>query len=263
MLEYAHPQETDSTMNNDIAMPHTAMIGSTLYKEVKRGILAALAGGEWKAGEAIPAERKLGERFGVSIGTLRKAIDELVAENILIRHQGRGTFVATHARDHHYFRFFRVVRQDGYKTYPTVALERFRKAKASREACEKLGLGTGARVFQFTNRLMLDDDIVMLDEITLPEALFAGLTEADLRDRPTTLYNLYQDVFGLNVIRTDERLRAGLAEGESASLLGVPSGTPVIELRRIAFSYHDQPVEWRISRLNTEKYEYLVSEAGA
>jgi GntR family transcriptional regulator len=73
----------------------SAAIGTTLYKEVKRQMLHALAAGEWNPGEAIPAEKRLCERFAVSIGTLRKAIDDLVAESILIRHQGRGTFVAT------------------------------------------------------------------------------------------------------------------------------------------------------------------------
>lgn len=245
-------------------MNHThimaAPLGSTLYKEVKQGVLAALAAGEWKAGEAIPSERLLGERFGVSIGTLRKAIDELVAENILIRHQGRGTFVATHARDHHFFRFFRVVRQDGYKSYPSVSLESFQKTRATPLVCEKLGLGTGARVFEFVNRLSLNDDVVLLDRITVPEALFADLTETMLRERPTTLYNLYQDTFGLNIIRTDERLRACTADAATAALLGVDEGSALIEIRRLALSYNNQPVEWRISRVNTDKYEYLVNE---
>ena len=71
-------------------------IGLTLYKEVKRQMLESLASSEWAPGDAIPSEKLLCQRFGVSIGTLRKAIDELVAENLLIRHQGRGTFVALH-----------------------------------------------------------------------------------------------------------------------------------------------------------------------
>src|SRR5579863_7965391 len=106
-------------------------LGGTRYKEVKGAILMALSAGEWKGGECIPSEKRLAERFGVSIGTLRKAIDELCAENILIRHQGLGTFVAMHQRDRHFFRFFRIVRNDGDKTYPTVSLVNFRKTKAT------------------------------------------------------------------------------------------------------------------------------------
>lgn len=185
--------------------------GGVLYKDVKRHALQALADGEWKPGEAIPSEKKLVERFGVSIGTLRKAIDELVAENLLIRHQGRGTFVATHRRDDHFFRFFKVAHLDGHRGYPTVELESFRKIKADKSVCTLLGLEAGARAFQLTNVLSLDERPVMIDDIVLPERLFAGLTEAQLRGRPNTLYNFYQEAFGVNVIQTEERLRSVLA----------------------------------------------------
>ena len=93
----------------------TAPAGGPIFKEVKRKMLAALAAGEWKPGEAIPAEPRLAERFGIAIGTLRKAIDELVAENVLLRQQGRGTFVATHSRDRMLFLFFNIIRHDGVK----------------------------------------------------------------------------------------------------------------------------------------------------
>ena len=89
-----------------------------LYKEIKRQLMDALTSGEWRPGQSIPSERRLSERFGISIGTLRKAIDELVAENILIRQQGRGTFVATHTRDRLLFYFFHVVPESGPKAYP-------------------------------------------------------------------------------------------------------------------------------------------------
>jgi len=236
-------------------------IGGTRYKEVKNAMLAALAAHEWKGGETIPSEKRLAERFGVSIGTLRKAIDELVADNILVRHQGLGTFVAQHQRDRHFFRFFRVVRQDGDKTYPSVSLMSFRKARATREIAPLLEIETGARVFSFTNRLALHNENVMVDNITVPEARFPGLTEAALRERPSTLYNFYQDAFNINVVGTDERVRVALADKVESSLLDVEPGTPLLEVRRIAYSYHHVPVEVRISHVNTDRYEYVGAHA--
>lgn len=100
-----------------------------------------------------------------------------------------------------------------------------------------------------------------MDQITLPEALFSELVEQQLRNRPSTLYNFYQDVFGLNVIRTEERIRATFASAEQGKWLGVKTGTPLLEVRRLAFSYHDQPVEWRVSYVNTENYEFFAMEA--
>ena len=238
----------------------TESLGSPLYEQVKQAVLAALAQGEWKQGDAIPPEKLLAERFGVSIGTLRKAIDELAAENILVRHQGRGTYVAAHTRNHHFFKFFRILRQDGHKSYPVTELLRFRRVRASAAAREKLELPAGAQVFEFVNLLSLNGDVVMTDEICLPESRFPGLTEAHLRERPSTLYALYQDVFGVNVIGTDERLRAGLADRAQARWLGVQEGEPLLEIRRVAYSYNRQPVEWRISRVNTAAYEYLGNQ---
>lgn len=234
--------------------------GTPLYLQVKRAVLDALAAGEWKQGEAIPPEKLLAERFGVSIGTLRKAIDDLTAENILVRHQGRGTFVAIHAQNQHFFRFFRIVRQDGEKTYPTTELLRFRRVRANEETRSKLLLGAGTHVFEFVNRLSLHGDQVLIDTIAVPEALFMGLTEAQLRERPSTLYSFYQNTFGINVIGTAENARAITADDDHAALLGVAPGSPLLELRRVAYSYNRQPVEWRVSRVNTQRYEYIGQE---
>jgi GntR family transcriptional regulator len=232
-----------------------------LYEQVKHAVLTALAQGEWTQGEVIPPEKQLAERFGVSIGTLRKAVDDLAAENILVRRQGRGTYVAEHSRNAHFFKFFRVVRQDGHKSYPTTALQRFRRVRASALVREKLGLPSGASVFEFSNVLSLNGDVVQVDDISLPEARFPGLTERQLRERTSTLYRFYQESFGVNVIATDERLRCCLADAQHASWLDVPEGSPLLEVRRVAYSYSHQPVEWRVSRVNTESYEYLGQDA--
>ena len=241
-------------------LSHLSPSGTPLYQQVKRAVLAALAAGEWKQGEAIPPEKLLAERFAVSIGTLRKAIDELAAENILIRHQGRGTFVAIHAHNQHFFKFFRIVRQDDAKAYPTTELQRFRRVRASEEAREKLLLGPGAYVFEFVNLLSLHDDRVIIDTITLPEALFSGLGKEQLRQRSSTLYSFYQEMFGINVIATAERVRVANADADHAAWLDIAQGKPLLEVRRVAYSFHQLPVEWRISRVNTQRYEYIGQE---
>jgi GntR family transcriptional regulator len=239
----------------------SANLGKTLYREVKHQMIHALAAGEWRPGEAIPSERKLCDRFAVSIGTLRKAIDDLVADNILVRHQGRGTFVSLHNREQQSFRFFHFAGHDGRKTYPTLELVSFARKKAGKLAAEKLALSGSAKIIVFTNVLSLEGEPVIVDDITLPEELFPGLTEEQLRNRPNTLYNLYQVNFGINIIRTEERLRAAVATAGQARLLGIPAGAPLLEVRRIAYSYDNKPIEWRISHVNTEKHEYVAPTA--
>ena len=240
---------------NDATAPGVPL-GTPLYKEIKRQMMEALTGGEWKPGEAIPAERRLSERYGISIGTVRKAIDELVAENILIRQQGRGTFVASHTRDRLLFYFFHVVPESGEKAYPDVQFLSFAKAKADRAAAEKLGMALGDPVYRIRNRLRLAGTPIIVDDITVPAARFAGLTEAQVRDRPSTIYNLYQEAFGISVVRTNERLRATLADAEFAALLDVARGAPLLQIRRVAQTYNDVPVEFRVSLVNTAHHEY-------
>ncbi len=227
-----------------------------LYKEVKRQIMLELISGEWKPGNAIPAEKKLSERFAVSIGTIRKAIDELVAENILIRQQGRGTFVASHNRDRLLFYFFHIVGHDGTKQYPVVSLDDFAKGRAEAEEAIKLGISRGDPVLRIRNILKLGNAPVIVDEITLDQARFPGLTEKQFVGRAHTIYNLYQEAFGISVVRTQERLRAILADARNARLLDVPLGAPLLRIARVAFSYQDTPVELRISTVNTEQHEY-------
>lgn len=227
-----------------------------LYKDVKRRLTDALTHGEWKPGSAIPAERRLSERFRISVGTVRKAIDELVAENILIRQQGRGTFVASHNRDRETFYFFHVVPERGPKLYPEVRLQSFGRAKAGRAAAEALALEPGDPVFRIRNVLHLDGVPIIVDDIALPALKFAGLTERQFRDRRSTIYSLYQEAFGISVVKTRERLRAARAGAACAALLGVSAAAPLLQIRRVALSYRDAPVEYRVSLVNTERHEY-------
>lgn len=240
----------------DSATPGVPLL-APLYKDVKRQLMEALTRGEWKAGEAIPSERRLAERFGISIGTVRKAIDELVAEYILIRQQGRGTFVASHNRDRLLFYFFHIVPEQGPKEYPEVELLAFARARADRAAAERLLIEPGDPVLRLRNALRLRGVVMMIDDITLAAALFPGLTEKRFRERPSTIYNLYQEAYGVSVVRISERLRAVAADAEVAALLAVPAGSPLLQIRRVAMSYNDAPVELRVSRVNTQHHEYF------
>jgi GntR family transcriptional regulator len=228
-----------------------------LYKEVKIRLTRDLAGGEWKAGEAIPSESKLAERFNVSIGTIRKAIDELVAERILLRQQGRGTFVATHTEDRTLFYFFHIVGKDGSRELPITELLSFRQGRANATEEERLGLARGAAVFRIQNVLKLSGKPVIFDEITVPAALFPDLDERIFGGREGTIYGLYQARYGISVLRISERLAAGHPPARAASLLEITTETPALAIKRVAYTYDDTPVEFRVSWVNTERHEYL------
>lgn len=236
--------------------------GSHLYKEVKHKLLESLRTGEWKPGEVIPSEKKLGERFDVSIGTVRKAVDELAADNVLIRQQGRGTFVASHGRGRYFFSFFHIVRQDGLREFPSVDLVGFSRGRADAAEAAALELPAREPVLRFTNRLSLQGKAVILDEITVPAALFPQLDEPTLRQRNGTVYQLYQEQARVQVIRTRERVRATKADAARARLLGIASGDPLLLVIRVAHSFKERPVELRHSYVDTTQHEYAVDLLG-
>ncbi|MHB8668463.1 MAG: GntR family transcriptional regulator [Burkholderiales bacterium] len=228
-----------------------------LYKEVKRLLTQSLAAGEWQPGVALPSETRLAERFRVSIGTVRKAIDELVAERILVRHQGRGTYVASHNARRMLFHFFHIVPAGGGKEQPETELLSFERARADADGAARLNIAPGAPVFRIRNLLRLRGEPVVLDEITLPAARFPRLSEKVFRERDSTIYQLYQERYGINVVRSAERLSAALADRASAKLLGVAAGAPLLRIRRTALTYHNVPVELRTSLVNTAAHEYF------
>jgi len=241
-----------------IGTPGAEMGGSLpLYKEVKRLLTQSLVDGEWQPGVALPSETKLGERFRVSIGTVRKAIDELVAERILVRHQGRGTFVASHNARRMLFHFFHIVPADGSKEQPEIELLSFERAKADADDAKDLNIPRGAPVLRIRNLLRLRGQAVVLDNITLPGARFPELSEKVFRERDSTIYQLYQERYGINVVRSAERLSAALADRSSAKLLGIPAGSPLLRIKRTALTYQNVPVELRISLVNTAEHEYF------
>jgi GntR family transcriptional regulator len=229
---------------------------SALYQQVRARLIEGISAGRWRPGEPIPSESVLASTFGVAIGTIRKAVDSLVAERALARHQGKGTFVTAHDGSRLLFHFFHIVGRDGHKAYPEVRTVSFARDRAPAPVAQALAIAPHDKVIRIRNVLSLDGRARIVDEITLPAELFPGLSEKIFRARDNTIYHLYQSRYGINVLRTDERLRAMLADREDAALLGLAAGSPLLEIRRVALTFRDRPVELRLSRVNTAEHVY-------
>ena len=230
---------------------------SPLYRQIKALIVQSLQSGEWRPGEAIPSESELANRFNVSQGTVRKAIDEMAAENLLIRRQGKGTFVASHDDPRAYFRFLRLVPLSGViEQGKSIPLECWR-AKAGPEAARTLALKLGDPIIIVRRLLQFNAKPVVVDEIYLPGEIFAGLSLDVLRESEGSLYSLFENDFGVRMIRAEERLRAVAADRSSGELLRVPEGSPLLSVERVSFTYGDKPVEWRRGLYSTSDHFYL------
>lgn len=237
--------------------PISEAAGGPLYREVKRALLSAIENGDCAAGGTLPSEAVLAQALKVSVGTLRRAVDELVAEHILVRRQGRGTFVALHNETRFLFQFFHIERTDGVFESPDVELVAFERVPLEERAAQALGTVVGQPAFQIDNRLSLQGSVVIHDRLTLPVSLFRGLTEKRFAERTSTIYHLYQTEFGITVTQARERARAVAADRLSARILRVPAGAPVMQVRRTALTFGDKPVEYRVSTVNTTRHEYV------
>lgn len=228
-----------------------------LYVQIRVLIERALEAGEWAPGAAIPAEVALASRFGVSQGTVRKAIGALAAENLLVRRQGKGTFVATHTEERaSNFRFLRIRRNDGQPEYPGSRLIDLRRGKANADMARLLGIRPGDAVFVLRRVLDYAGKPAVLDEITLPAALFIGLTRARYAAYPGSMYGFFETAFGVRMLRAEERLHAVAADAASANLLRVAAGTPLLAVDRVSFTYGDRPVEVRRGLCATRHEHY-------
>jgi len=216
----------------------------------------SLESGEWGPGDAIPSESELAVRFSVSQGTVRKAIDEMAADNLLVRRQGKGTFVATHSDPRSAFRFLRLAHNEGgLHTSHSIPLECWRDT-AGADVARMLELTPGASVIVLRRLLKFGDEPVVFDEIYLPGDLFSDLSLDVLKGSDKSLYSLFESRYGVRMIRADERLRAVSADQLSAELLQVAEGSPLLLVERVTFTYGNKPVEWRRGFYSTRNYHY-------
>lgn len=232
---------------------------SPLYQQIKVLILQSLQSGEWKPSTAIPSEMDLAVRYKVSQGTVRKAIDELAAENLLLRRQGKGTFVATHSESHVQYRFLRLVPDNGDLQGEGPARRKIidcKRVRAGAEIARLLAIRTGDAVLQVRRILVLSGTPTILEDLWLSGSRFKGLTADKLRTDNGPLYALFESEFGVHMVRAEEKIRAVLPDSEQCALLQIGPHTPLLSVERIAYTYNDAPMELRRGLYLTDTHHY-------
>lgn len=238
-------------------MAHESPTFSPLYRQIKNLIVQALDAGEWLPGQTIPSEQELALRFGVSQGTVRKAVDELAAENILLRKQGKGTFVTTHQDPHTFFRFLRLKAVNGGPVLPKSMPLECMRGRAGIEAARALSIDQGSQIFIVRRVLKFNGKPAVVDEMYLPAEVYPDLNMSMLRDWQGSLYSLFETRFGVRMVRATEKIRAVAADRRVAEVLNVQESTPLLSVERLAYTYGDKPVEWRRGLYSTEDHYYV------
>jgi GntR family transcriptional regulator len=237
-----------------VANERAALGFRPLYRQVKDVLVKRIAEGAWAEGGALPSEPDLAADLGVSHGTVRTALDELAAENLVVRRQGKGTYVARHDEERILFQFFKLIPDAGGRRFPDSRIFAVDTPEADAEAARILKLRKGARVVAIERVRMLADKICIFERIVLPKALFPGIEKREL---PNNLYELYRAEFGVTIARATERLKAVAATRREAKHLDVAVGTPLLAVDRTALAIDGAPVEWRVSLCRTDTVHYL------
>jgi GntR family transcriptional regulator len=229
-----------------------------IYQQLRDILATRIATGEWKAGAALPSEADLAREFGVSPGTTRKALKLLEAERLLTRRQGRGTFVNDPAADERALRYSSICTSDGVRIVGAVKVLAVSEAPANGVERDRLQLRSEDSVCRIKRLRLLSGMPFMAEEIAMPSALFPGLVER--RDFCCSIAGLAQE-FGVLVGGAQERLAIGAAQADTAELLGLAVGAPILMLDRVVRAIDGTPVEWRLRQANLAE-KYYASNVG-
>lgn len=237
-------------MNADDRLPR--------YQRLRDELTAQIAQRRWRPGEAIPTEQELARSYGVAIGTVRKAIDVLVAEGLLERFQGRGTFVRRASFDGSLFRFFRFQSRHGERRVPSSRILTREVMKAPSAVSATLQIASNAEVIRMSRLRVIDDQPILVEEIWLPYEPFKAFMQLETQEIGDLLYPVYETHCNQVIASATETLTVETVDPMQARLLRVDAGTPVVVIERVAYSFDRRPLEWRRSRGPASEFMYQV-----
>jgi GntR family transcriptional regulator len=241
---------------------HEITTGSRpLYTQVRDTLFERIKSGSLRPGEELGSEFQLAAELGVSQGTVRKALEVLRAENLLVRQQGRGTFVAEQTPASVLFRYFNIYDDQGQQVLPDSKNVHVSTGLAPTAAQHRLHVEPGTGIIQIkrirTWKRVNEPAIPFISEtIALPQALFPGLEL--LSPMPNTLYDLFQSRYSITVTHIDERITPVAASFRVADKLNLETGTPLLLIDRTTYSLGGTIVEWRVSHCHMAGCHYRL-----
>jgi GntR family transcriptional regulator len=228
------------------------------YQEIRDDLLRRILAGEWGPGQAIPTESEIAQHYGVGNGTARQAVGELERANVVVRIQGKGTFVFEHTPRNVLERFFHFYDGADRRIAPECGAATIQVDEANERERKALRLRRNARVIRIRRVRTLRNRPSVVEAISVPEARFPGLAETN--PMPNTLYDLFQQTHGVHVDWADDRISPAAADGPTARLLGVRAGTPLLRIESVAFALDQRPVELRVSLCYLDDAFYYRAE---
>jgi len=224
-----------------------------LYAQIRAVLTRRIAAGIWRPGEMLPSEARIAADLGVSQGTVRKALDEMAADHVVARRQGKGTFVAGFDEARLVSQFLRLKPDSGAALYPTSRLLSLAPGRPSRRERDMLALEPDEEVLRVKRLRLLGAMPVIFETIVMSRPRFGALESEPF---PHNLYEAYAARFGVMIRGGRDRIKAAAASAEEADVLKLPPGAPVLAIECLTMAMNDTPVEWRRSVATTERWHY-------
>jgi GntR family transcriptional regulator len=229
---------------------------SPLYHQIKETITRQIFSGRWRPGHELPSEADLCAHFGVSRGTLRRALDDLQNRGLIVRRQGRGTFVESPKFEGSVLGSYRNFTGGALPHDPVSRVLGIERKRATIDMQRLLQLDKRDHVYEVRRVQFMGGIPITLSTSFIPAALAPGLDKSDLEHE--LLYNLLEQRFGLVFLRAEEFLEPVIADDFVAQKLEVPEGTPVFLVERHSFVLDDKPGEFRQAYMRGDRYRYRI-----
>jgi GntR family transcriptional regulator len=227
-----------------------------LYKQVYDLLTERLVEGYWKPSQLLPSEMMLAEELGVSQGTVRKALNQMVAEKMLQRQQGKGTFVAEHTQESDLFRFFRLREPHGEILVPETVVLGSSRRTASDDEAKKLNLDANALVVELTRVRSIHNKPAIIEKVIQPLSVFPDIDKNT--DLPNALYILYQEKYGITIMSVNDEIRAVEIPDAYAQHLDLTKGSPVLMIERSSVNIDGRVVELSTAYCSSDNFIYSV-----
>jgi GntR family transcriptional regulator len=237
----------------DAFQPRAAV---ALHHQIKEDVFLHLRSGRWPPGFELPSEDSLCRHYGVSRGTLRRAISDLVSDGYIERHRGRGTFVSRPKLESgvvgSYSRFAVI----GPSLDPGGRVIACRKVRAVKDVASMLQIAPNGAIWRLERLRYTEQRPVTLQTSFIPLKLCADLPRHDLRTRH--LVDVLREEYGVELTRAIEYVDPTVADGYAAKHLGVPVRTPLFQIERTTYSTGDVIAEYRRALLRGDVYRYRI-----
>jgi GntR family transcriptional regulator len=227
-----------------------------LHHQIKESLTLQISSGQWRPEDEVPSEAELCRHYGVSRGTIRRALADLENQGLVERRQGKGTFVARRKFEGSVLGSYTLYRSGALPHDPESRVLACSRRTAPPDIKRLLGLEGPAEVYEVERIQFMAGVPITLTRSLISTDLCPGLETKDLSQ--DHFYGVLEREFGIAMLRAEEYLEPVLADEYVAGHLQVVAGAPIFHVERHSFTVGDRPCEFRIAYMRGDRYRFRI-----